>query len=130
MKKNFALFILAMLIVDGFWLFFMADILYRPTIGHLMGDSFNLGPAIIFYLLYGLGVSVFVLNQESTKLKQVFFKGALFGLVSYGTYDLTNQAVIEGWPSFLSAIDMAWGALLTGSCALFTRWFLAKIDRA
>jgi uncharacterized membrane protein len=43
--------------------------------------------------------------------------GMLLGLFAYGTYDLTNLAIIRNWPWQLSLVDMAWGGVLTGIAA-------------
>ena len=43
--------------------------------------------------------------------------GALFGLVAYATYDLTNQATLRNWPLALTLVDMTWGAVLSGLAA-------------
>ena len=49
-------------------------------------------------------------------------RGALFGLVAYATYDLTNQATMRDWPWRVTLVDLAWGAFVTGaSCAIAYR---------
>jgi hypothetical protein len=54
--------------------------------------------------------------------------GALFGLVAYATYDLTNLATLQRWPIGVTLIDLAWGAFLTAATAAagwtFARWLL------
>ena len=37
------------------------------------------------------------------------------GFVAYVTYDLTNLATIEGWPLFVTVIDLIWGAFVASS---------------
>ena len=41
--------------------------------------------------------------------------GAVFGIVAYGTYNLTNMATIKDWPSNIVWIDMIWGGTLTSN---------------
>ncbi len=38
--------------------------------------------------------------------------GAAFGFVAYATYDLTNQATLNGWPLAVSLVDMTWGTMV------------------
>jgi uncharacterized membrane protein len=40
--------------------------------------------------------------------------GALFGIFTYATYDLTNLATMKGWPLNIVFIDILWGAVLSG----------------
>jgi uncharacterized membrane protein len=110
----------AFLAADGIWLSIMAPRVYRPAIGHLMADSFALSPAIAFYALYGIGLVAFAVlpGLASGKLMTAALYGALFGLVAYATYDLTNQATLRDWPLNLTLIDMAWGAFASGIAAM------------
>ena len=43
--------------------------------------------------------------------------GAFFGLVAYGTYDLTNLATLRNWPLPMVIVDLVWGAVLSGVSA-------------
>ena len=54
--------------------------------------------------------------------------GALFGLVAYGTYDLTNLATIKGWSLKVTIIDLLWGGILTGTVSALTIWIMSKIN--
>jgi len=105
--------------VDFVWLGKMGDAFYRPAMGDMAMSGFRLAPGIAFYLLYAVGVFVFVvrpaLAAESLAMAGAY--GVLFGLVGYGVYDLTNQATLKTWPLSLTLVDMSWGALLTGVAA-------------
>ena len=107
------------LALDAVWLGFMASRVYRPMIGSLMADQVNFPPAIIFYLLYVAGVVVFAVQPAlaSGRWTTALMLGAFFGLVAYGTYDLTNQATLKSWPAMMSLVDMAWGTVLTAAAA-------------
>ncbi|MBR0672441.1 DUF2177 family protein [Neoroseomonas soli] len=108
---------LVMLAIDAVWLTLTAEALYRPRIGHLMReDGFLLAPAIAFYLLYLLGI--LVLAQWPARCWQgALWRGAVFGLCAYGTYDLTNQATLRDWPVMVTLVDLAWGTMLTATVA-------------
>ena len=78
----------------------------------LMADNVNMVAAFGFYLLYSIGLFVFVVQPAlaSGSWQTAAMMGALFGLVAYGTYDLTNLAVMKGFPLQVALVDMAWGA--------------------
>lgn len=108
---------LIMLAIDAVWLALMADVLYRPQIGHLMrDDGFVLVAAVAFYLLYLGGVLVLV-QLPAQRWQGALWRGAVFGLVAYGTYDLTNQATLRDWPWIVTAVDLVWGSVLTAVIA-------------
>lgn len=82
-----------MAVLDAIWLGVIAPAFYKKHIGFIMTDSVNWFAAIAFYLLFILGVTVFVIYpgwQQGYPLLKIALLGALFGLVTYATYDLTN----------------------------------------
>lgn len=102
-------------VIDMFWLGIVARGFYRRQFGNLLAPQFNWTAAVAFYLLFIAGILVFAvapgLKRES--LTHAVMLGALFGLISYATYDLTNLATLRGWPLPLTIVDMLWGALLS-----------------
>lgn len=110
----------ALLLGDSIWLTTMLSF-YRFHLGMLLVPEPNLWAAGLFYLLYALGVVVLVVRPRlpSDAWCGVALRGALFGLVAYGTYDLTNQATVPHWPWSLTLVDMAWGCVLTACAATF-----------
>ena len=78
-------------------------------------------PAVLFYVIYITGLSFFVLEPaitENAGVYQSFIAGALFGLVTYATYDLTNHATLERWPLSVTVVDLVWGSILTGGVSV------------
>lgn len=121
--KQFALTFISFLFIDFIWLTKVAPKLYKEQIGHLMADKPNLGAAGLFYLLYIIGLVVFVVQPAVAKQSVAFAatRGALFGLVAYATFDLTSMAVLKDWPLKITVIDLAWGTILTATvCTLAT----------
>ena len=111
---------LAFAMIDSIWLRNMYTRLYQPEIGELlMKGGFRMGPAIIFYLLYILGMMIFAVGPalHSGKWQTALLWGAMLGFFCYMTYDLTNLAVIEGFPARLAVIDIVWGAFVTAVSA-------------
>lgn len=106
---------------DALWLTVMGPRLYKPLLQGLLSDTVRPTPAILFYVLYLTGIVVFAV-LPSTRPLTALGRGALFGLIAYATYDLTNQATLRTWPALLSVIDLSWGALITALAA-----FLAYI---
>lgn len=111
--------LLAMAVIDGLWLGLVARSFYRRHLGSLMADRPNWTAAVAFYLLYVVGVTVFAAlpGAEAESLTDAAWRGGLFGLVAYATYDLTNAATLRGWPNIVVVVDMAWGAILTAAIA-------------
>lgn len=111
--------LVAFLVIDFIWLKYVALSFYREQIGHLMLDKPNLGIALLFYLVYVVGVVILAVNPalEKGQWTIAVLYGGLLGLVAYGTYDITNLATLKTWPSIVSIIDMIWGTVLTASVA-------------
>lgn len=103
------------LALDLLWLGVLARELYRSRLGHLMAERVSWPPALLFYALYGLGAAHFAAGRAGS-LREALVQGALLGLLAYGTYDLTNMAVLRGWGAAISAVDVAWGMFIT-ACA-------------
>ena len=125
MLKNLAIylsFLFALIAIDLVWLLGVAKNLYRNEMGDLMASEPKLLAGLAFYLLYALGVCIFVIVPALSKQSWIYALqyGALFGLFCYMTYDLTNLAVIQNFPLHLTFIDLAWGSFVTSMCAGIT----------
>jgi uncharacterized membrane protein len=109
--------LLAFLAIDMVWLGLVARGFYRQHLDSLLRPSPNWPAAIAFYLLFVLGLLVFVVvpNLQSGSTRRVVILGALFGLVSYATYDLTNLATVRDWPGIVTVVDLLWGGVLTAA---------------
>ena len=102
---------LVFVVMDGAWLSLVGPRLYRPEIGELLSDKVRLAPAIVFYLLYVTGLVYFAVRPGlASGWAQAVVPGLMLGLVAYGAYDLTCQAVMRVWSVKITAGDMIWGA--------------------
>ena len=112
--------LLVFVALDAVWLGYATHSFYPERIGHLMSDSPNWMAAFAFYGLYLVGVVILAVTPgiEKESLPKTALLGALFGLVAYGTFDMTNQAVMRDWPWLVTIVDMVWGTLLTAAAAL------------
>ncbi len=109
-----------MVLIDLLWLGVIAKPLYQQGIGHLMAEKPNITAAVLFYILYPMGIVMFAIAPDAASASwlKTFVTAALLGLFAYATYDLTNLATLKGWPASLAAVDMAWGSLVTAVSAL------------
>ncbi|MFC1634533.1 DUF2177 family protein [Planctomycetota bacterium] len=116
-------------IVDMIWLGVIAKGFYRNALEPLLAPNINWIAAIIFYLLFLVGVLIFALlpGMERRSLVYTIKMAALFGFIAYATYDLTNLATLRDWPLMLSIVDMIWGSFLSTSTATITYLIMSRI---
>ncbi|MEQ1651202.1 MAG: DUF2177 family protein [Hyphomicrobium sp.] len=111
--------LLVFVLVDLVWLGVVAKDFYRASIGHLMGNGFNIPAAIVFYLMYVVGIMLFAINPavDAGQWQKAALLGFGFGFFAYATYDLTNMATLKDWPLGITLADIAWGSVLTSIAA-------------
>jgi len=122
--KLYLITFLTFLAIDSLWLGLVAPSFYRSQIGYIMAETPNYFAAGLFYLVFIFGMVVFIVEpgvREGTLIQSVS-RGALFGLVTYATYDLTNLATLEGWPVLLTVVDLTWGTVLSAAVTLVSVW--------
>lgn len=112
------------LALDACWLTFMGPRLYRPQLGGLMASAVDWTAAVLFYVLYMAGILLFAVVPalESGRPAGAVARGAVFGLIAYATYDLTNQATLLGWPWSVTAADLVWGTFASGIAGGLSAW--------
>ncbi|MCU0348777.1 MAG: DUF2177 family protein, partial [Saprospiraceae bacterium] len=110
---SYALTFLVFFIIDMAWLGLIAKDLYKKYLGGFLSDQVNWTAAIVFYLLFIVGVFIFAIlpSVEKNSLVSAITLGALFGFFTYATYDLTNLATLKGWPIPIVFIDIVWGSV-------------------
>lgn len=111
---------LSFLALDALWLGVVAQKLYQREFGPLLLEKPNMAAAAAFYALYLVGIVVFAVKPalEAGSWTRAAVYGALFGLIAYATYDLTNLATLKGFPIRVVAPDLIWGAFVTTVAAL------------
>jgi uncharacterized membrane protein len=130
--KTITLFLILLplfLLIDLLWLGVIMKSFYAAELGDLARRQAGAlaprwGAAMIVYLLIPAGVVLFVrpLLGESSTLLQTFGWGALFGLVLYGVYDLTNLAILDKWSLRMTIADILWGCVLCGTTSIVMRF--------
>lgn len=123
--------LVTMVLVDILWLRVIAVSWYQEGMGSLLAESPNLWAAGAFYLLFPVGLTIFgvIMPGEGAGLLKVALVGALFGFFAYATYDLTNLAVVKGWPVGLSLLDMTWGSFVSGLSCVAGKLCLNYLNR-
>lgn len=116
--------------IDMFWLGLVAKNFYAKQIGFLMKSDVNWYAAIIFYLVFIAGLVVFVISPALEKGSWIHavLLGALFGFITYATYDLTNLATVKDWPLLVTFVDLAWGAALAASVSTIAYFIATKLN--
>jgi uncharacterized membrane protein len=108
----------SLLLADALWLGFVSKDSYVQAMGHLMREVVVIWPWIVFYLCYPLAILCLgilpVKDTDSVKLPVL--RGAILGAAAYGTYNLTNYALLLDWSLAITLIDWLWGLMLTAFC--------------
>ena len=127
--KLFLIALPVFFVIDMVWLVLVAKKFYQEQIGFLMKPGINWLVAIIFYFLFIAGLVIFVISPAVEKHSWVhaLIFGALFGLITYATYDLTNLATLKDWPLLVTVVDLIWGTVLASSISLITYLIANKL---
>lgn len=114
--------------IDMVWLGLVAKNIYQKYLGSLLSETVNWAAAIIFYLIFIVGIFIFVITPaiEKQSVLRAVVLGAIFGFISYATYDLTNYATLRGFPLTIVFIDLAWGAALTAMVSV-AGYYIVKL---
>ena len=111
-------------LLDFVWLGFVIKNFYMRELDGMLLPTPLMGPAILFYLVYVIGIAVFAVLPAlaSNSWLKASVLGALLGLIAYGTYDLSNLATLKGWSPRFAIIDMIWGTSVTAISATLGFW--------
>jgi uncharacterized membrane protein len=126
--KLYLLTIPIFFLFDMIWLGYIAQGFYRQNLSFILSKDVNWIAAIAFYLIYIVGILFFAVVPaiERDSLARAIVWGGLFGFFTYATYDLTNMALIKGWPFKVVVVDILWGIVLCASVAALSfkvaRW--------
>jgi uncharacterized membrane protein len=127
----YAIMAVAFLGLDFAWLSLTMKPLYRAHLGGLLMEKPDLLAAGVFYLLYPVGILVLAVMPSAApgNWAHAVCSGAVLGVMAYGTYNMTNQATLNGWSATVSVVDTTWGgvatAVVSGIGYAVTKRFLA-----
>jgi uncharacterized membrane protein len=124
-KQTILLYLIALAVffaIDMVWLGLVAKGFYRRQLGAMLSPKVNWPAAILFYLLYIVGLIVFVIKPVLAKggSLEAYALGAFFGFICYATYDLSNLATLKDWPVVVTVVDLIWGSVLGGSVSFLS----------
>jgi len=124
---SYLLTFVVFLMVDMLWLGVIAKNTYQKYLGGFLSDNVNWTAAVIFYLIFVVGISIFAIYPAVNKgsVFNAILMGALFGFFTYATYDLTNLATLKGWPLTIVFIDILWGTTLSAIVS-FSGYYIIK----
>src|SRR5690554_3830182 len=103
--------------IDIVWLGVISKKFYDKHLGELRSEKVNWTAGLIFYFIFIFGIVFFVIAPavDASNIIIAITSGALFGFVSYATYDLTNLATLKNWPVTVTIVDLIWGTFLSAS---------------
>lgn len=116
--------LLSMICLDAIWLSTRIES-YKSALGQHLAEAPFVPALVFFYLLYAFGVCMLV-PGTCQDWKEAFLRGLLFGIVAYGTYDLTNAGTLRQFPLSLAFEDMLWGGFLTAVASSVSYYFMAR----
>jgi uncharacterized membrane protein len=108
--------LIVMVPIDLVFLGLVAKGFFTSEVGDMLGEIRPL-PAVLFYLLYVVGILVFVSGGREATLQSALLYGALFGLFCYATFELTSLSILKHWTWRVAAVDVGWGSLMTAVSA-------------
>jgi uncharacterized membrane protein len=116
--------------IDFLFLGFVAKGFFSSQVGDMLGEI-RLAPAILFYLLYVVGIVIFVSGPTGATWQSTLPYGALFGIFCYATFELTSMSLLKHWTWPVVMLDVSWGAVVTAVSAtlglLITNWIAPRI---
>jgi uncharacterized membrane protein len=130
MSRYLALYLTTLVVLvalDYLFLGVVAKDFMASEVGDMLGEIMPI-PAVLFYLLYVVGVLIFVSGSPAANWQTTLRYGALFGLFCYATFDLTSLALLKHWSWAVAALDIGWGAVVTAvssTAGLFVANWLA-----
>lgn len=111
--------------IDMLWLGWLAKGFYQRELANFLAPQVNWAAAAAFYTLYIGGILYFALwpSLQEGSLSQAVLRGALFGFITYATYDLTNMSTLPNWPLSVVIVDILWGSVLCAAVSGLGFWF-------
>jgi uncharacterized membrane protein len=132
-KRYIILYLATLLVlvpIDFLFLGTVAKGFFNAQVGDMLGEI-RPAPAILFYLLYAMGVLIFVNGPAAANWQSTLPYGALFGLFCYATFELTSLSLLKHWTWPVVIVDMSWGAFFTAVSAtlglMIANWVTTKI---
>ena len=122
--------LVVLMVLDYLFLGVIAKGFFVSEVGDMLGEVKPV-PAVLFYLLYVVGVLIFVSGGAGATTQTTLLYGALFGLFCYATFDLTSLSLLKHWTWPVVMVDIAWGTFVTATAGtlglLLTNWLAPRV---
>jgi uncharacterized membrane protein len=132
-KRTIILYLATLIVIvpiDFLFLGTVAKSFFTSQVGDMLGEV-RLAPAILFYLLYVVGILVFVSGSATANWQSTLLYGALFGLFCYATFELTSLSLLKHWTWPVVLLDVSWGTFVTAVAStlglLIANWIAPKV---
>src|SRR5947207_15232111 len=116
--------------LDFLFLGIVAKDFFTSQVGNMLGEI-KLAPAVLFYLLYVVGIVIFVSGAAGATWQSTLLYGALFGLFCYATFDLASLSLLRHWSWPVAIVDVSWAAIVTAAAStarlLVANWLVPKV---
>jgi uncharacterized membrane protein len=116
--------------IDFLFLGLVAKGFFTSEVGDMLGEI-RLAPAILFYLLYVVGILIFVTAPATATWPSALLYGALFGFFCYATFELTSLSLLKHWTWAVVVLDVCWGMFVTAIASalglMIANWVAPKI---
>ena len=133
MSRHVVLYLATLAVLLGLDIPFLGIVakgFFQAQVGDMLGEVRPL-PAVLFYLLYVVGVLIFVSGPDDATWRSTLIYGALFGLFCYATFELTSMSLLKHWAWPVVAIDIGWGIVATAVAAtaglLIADWLTPRV---
>ena len=133
MKRYVVLYLATLIViipVDFLFLGMVAKSFFTSQVGDMLGEI-RLIPALLFYLLYGVGILIFVSGSSGTTWQSTLLYGALFGFFCYATFELTSLSLLRHWTWPVVVVDVSWGTFVTAVSStlglIIADWIVPKM---
>ncbi|MDP3719314.1 MAG: DUF2177 family protein [Acidobacteriota bacterium] len=117
--KQWGLGLVVFILMDAVWLGLLANQFYKRELGPLLRQHPDGSldprwlPALLLYALIVLGLALFALPRaRAGAIGEAALWCAVFGVIAYSVYDLTNYATMEAFPLKVVVVDMIWGGVI------------------
>lgn len=120
---------LVLLALDLFFISVIAMPIYQRGIGHLLAAQPCIPAAVLFYVVFTLGLMVFaVVPTRMAGWRRTAAAAGLYGFFTYATYELTNLATLRDWPVHIVGMDLVWGCLVSAAAGLAGRAAMRRLS--
>lgn len=112
--KSLLVLIITVLALDFIGLTYLFNDVWNNQILLIQSKKLKVNPygAIFSYIFLIMGLIIFVKPLVKNNRDCVKY-GALYGLVVYGVFDMTNLAILEDYKVSTALIDISWGMFVS-----------------